>query len=1646
MIKKISLVIFFIIISIFIITTPTFAKTMTQEELGDYIDMQNPNANYVWIIGKYVFDSTYNGGKGLDTRDIMLAARSIEVDSDDGEPNQTEIYNKMRIIRLEKKISEDWQSHTWEFGKNYVGSGEQPESYDISYIGHEKVKEIVDTDKLLEEAQSKIQKNEFYGATFENRTLIYNIYDKNKKNSEIKDTGLVGTIRDILKNENVKLLTISYNNINYDFDSAEMKDEQESKAYNKLKELLAKVAGKENFEQVIQGDLVGKELTLTIKLDENIACSQNNKTEESYTIKFIYNAEASIGTEIPEEDKNNLQNSFNYTLENTYQIEGKDDSYKVTGNVKEQENVTGFGEHPSGFYFAYTITLNEGVDLTKVTVKIPKEDNADAGYNVATKDDFTGNQLTVLMEVKENESVKYRDIIIEIDGVPTKIRIDFNELTFLHVHKVSFKGITAYTLTVWDGDKITEDMFPKNVEPSDNYHEFAYWDNGDGTKFSEKTVTKDSGNIDIAAHWNIYSDKFISDVLQDLNKTEDSKSQDFSKEFVIEDYEENSGAVTITVIDPTTKLSRMNDTSIPGAIAYILLKDEIQEITLSVNGEEKTFTKNDGENQETLKAAVQEGAKDLYASIITEQFGGDKTDETVTLNDLTNNENCNSFTLKFNPEKVAKTVTLTKAPVENGISLASDLDVPTEYKFTFESDLSEVKNQSELENALNSTEVGTIYIGQDFSVDKSIEISRNVFINGGSHTLTSSENESVFTVGKSDKTINVTINNLKLKSQNNEGIIVKNAATLTAKEVDVSECKEAGFTVEVGGTFIGSQLTRTSEKYNNPLVKAHKKSGNKQAIVNVIDSEGNEATATTIETVEKYNKEEQQQGNAIGDKKQEKLGYDYVHYFNQSDIAKRWVKIVYIGDRAITHYPITFTRYYDREGTQTSSDIEPPENINYLTTYSNSLATFTVANWMDGITKYEKGNVPAPNSDTYYSAELVAKYNETTKEVKNEDELKEAVKVDSAYKVVIIKNEITLTNVLDIQKEGLMITGAEAGTTEIKGTIKGEIKVTANKVTFDHINIIGKKTVDETQDKPNVVTINGDNFYSNGVKYSAESLGEDNKYWNSILHYNGNDPTTIVYFGNFTGTNVEKMIEFVSEIDENTRIIGNNFEGANETQEFILIDKLKENAKVEIRQQTATFVGENEYGIRVEAPATATTATISLGEFWKKNTDKDVLKIAIDVTETEYDTSGYTFEAGNAFKDKIEIVYVKDGTESNTNPKGEEYNAKLKIGGVLVENPTVPEAATIKGLKLNGDTYSGIINQSENGKFYLPVTLTSNHFKDKVSTVKVTNPNGEESTYTYSSSSNNGIATVSNANTMELQLEAIKSSKITGNNGKVYKIELDTDGKELNDEEVKEYIINYSEVQTLEEKINTAAQNTLEATSLTVEKNNHINGYSEKFAYQYNTEDGLTYLKSDKDNVEEYTFSVKYAGVTDGSSKLSVVARKKIADEEDSGVYLNDWVYVHPLKTGRAIQEVTMLTDVMKDSKTSINAIDTVKLVKGKKHNYTVKLNGDKYTDWVKNNYLLTSKYTITQWGETVLVDVELDENDQYIKSIKTHQESSSNTFDVTFTDVNSTKIKEPTEFLAAQGKELKDEDIKKFYEDGRKWWEKHIYENAYKQ
>ena len=239
----------------------------------------------------------------------------------------------------------------------------------------------------------------------------------------------------------------------------------------------------------------------------------------------------------------------------------------------------------------------------------------------------------------------------------------------------------------------------------------------------------------------------------------------------------------------------------------------------------------------------------------------------------------------------------------------------------------------------------------------------------------------------------------------------------------------------------------------------------------------------------------------------------------------------------------------------------------------------------------------------------------------------------------------------------------------------------------------------------------------------------------------------------------------------------------------------------------------------------------------------------VDITKLGYET-GKAGQSGKKFQ-KLTVQSTGKDITADEKPRAQEvlkphYSNSVSATYIAAEMNILQS----NELSVTGNKVSGIISsKNEKGQYCIPVTLSSEHFEDDKSTVKVTNPNDVTTTYTYKSSNSAEIAPASAVNAMQLELEAIKSSNITGTNGKVYTIAVDVDGEETEyDEEV--YTIDYNEVKTLEEKINNAAENTKNANNVTVKKNNKINGYTEKVDYMYDNAKGLMYRKSrNGDNV-----------------------------------------------------------------------------------------------------------------------------------------------------------------------------------------------------
>ena len=197
-----------------------------------------------------------------------------------------------------------------------------------------------------------------------------------------------------------------------------------------------------------------------------------------------------------------------------------------------------------------------------------------------------------------------------------------------------------------------------------------------------------------------------------------------------------------------------------------------------------------------------------------------------------------------------------------------------------------------------------------------------------------------------------------------------------------------------------------------------------------------------------------------------------------------------------------------------------------------------------------------------------------------------------------------MKNKLVISKSELIITGSSSGTTEIKGTLKGIIEITGNKVIFDHIKIVGSNNV--VEENSHVITIKGTEFDSNQVQYNIESGNFD-----SILYYDVTDPDSALFYNTFNGdNNTSTYVKFNQEVDGNeeidssvksngTSITGNKIvDSENNAITFLEMKKVKENTVLNIRQIDQAFNNNNSKLLKLDAEPSNSNVTVNLSSIW----------------------------------------------------------------------------------------------------------------------------------------------------------------------------------------------------------------------------------------------------------------------------------------------------------------------------------------------------------------------------------------------------------------------------------------------------------------
>ena len=550
----------------------------------------------------------------------------------------------------------------------------------------------------------------------------------------------------------------------------------------------------------------------------------------------------------------------------------------LEGKIKEQKLKDGTFNEVDGYFVPVKIEF-PGKDIDGLekyshswTIILNTEKGETKEYT-PTQEEYNQGWVMVLFKIKNNgdKVIKYS---IDFDGtpkaegneehkgydfIPEEYSISYADLSFIESNEVKVNGKTENNVSIYEGEPIPLEVLNKLEEEQENsideelkpYRDVAYFTTSSGTKVDETTkITSDmivDGSLDLTTHWNLYATDFIGAVIEDLNsQDEESQSDDFHDKFIFEQDENNKNNIKIKIVDPAITLDTMNSTSIPGTIAYILLQDEIKDITLKIDeSNSKKFDKNGPvtislapeENEiSALKEKIQAEAKSLYGNILNEHFEN-KPDSEVTLSSLAASA-YPSFQLVIG--ETANTIT---------IANRDNSEVNKTYTFTFESTVAVVNTETEMKTALGNSKITDILVKTGFKLDDVNQDATN------SHTLkidltnanrpitiksydeknpvTISDDEKT-TEGETDTTPvievkngNVTFENIKIKGAT-RAITVDTGATVTAKNVTAVGSQDTAF--DVSGTFTGTNLqyktideSKDKESYHYPTICGHGK-------------------------------------------------------------------------------------------------------------------------------------------------------------------------------------------------------------------------------------------------------------------------------------------------------------------------------------------------------------------------------------------------------------------------------------------------------------------------------------------------------------------------------------------------------------------------------------------------------------------------------------------------------------------------------------------------------------------------------------------------------------------------------------------------------------------------------------------------------
>ncbi len=1290
----------------------------------------------------------------------------------------------------------------------------------------------------------------------------------------------------------------------------------------------------------------------------------------------------------------------------------------LSGTIKEQILTDGFETKDLDSYF-YTFTIKPEVVTEDVKVVITTGDSITKTFDY---DDFDEDKkvLTILQHISKEDKSSPKDLKIKIDSdgddkknyLESKeynIKYDDDNIDLVDLHTVTYKTDKETKSYVYDGEKLVKPANPtkaKDDKDDHQYNTFGHWNIDDETadsefKFDEqnKSETQITKDITLYPIWEIDVNQYITDAISHINGKESAKD---TFKFV----SESENKLVLDILNKTKKISEITDTAIASTIAHALASGEIDNIKVSLDSNEQEFTNSSNKSESEIKTQVESELKNFLDTVTTGN-NGDKT-----LDDLYQKWHAvdNGLAITITPKKdVAKLLGSDAESVTYNVGITEDLAIEFDAGSLTNPETQYVRTGDDIASlpTIEIPEKEKAYRTFDGWYDESNKVESLTDIHTDKkliahYTLNVDKfvEDVISDLNSDNTTYSNNFNNkfhLTQDTDNNNNIKI-NADAPNINLTELANTSIPGAIAYVLQKDEIEDITLTVGAHSKQYTIGYTDDSDKQ----FTDSSNRDLLDATGKTLKaEIVKSAKDAFDAELENQEENTTLDQLAYAKKSFSIK-------IGNK------IDSIKLVNSDETEISSD----EDKTYNFTFNSD---FVVVDQDDDLGVKDINTALSSDYNTIY---IDGDYN-----------LSDTLSIEKDVTINSIGDSESLVKLTAENKK--YVVDVKSGTVTIKnlkltGGTKSQLKVESGTVTVDNIDVSGIETEEFTTDEKE---------YNAGIIISGGTLNASNVK-NDSENY---DVPTIRVLRD--SKEEIKNIVTSKNMSSNDRYYPIARKHATNDEHGVLYDKCYYKDGHHAKFYTITFhdpIDRDKSG-----------AAISLVKFYHhgdKISNSEIQEFRTSLEEKhkeemdQYEFEGWHITETNG-DEKLGTIPTKRKVENFDN---ETLTGDAKYYAAYKKKPSAAISyQSANGLtEQNGEISGTLTEQNGDGKYIIPVTLTfaDNKFNNNT-TVNVIDPNNNSTSYSF-----NGSQTIS------LPLEAIKSSKITGERGKLYTINLDVDGEEET-YEPETYEIDYSDVTTLEEKINTASKNTQDANSLTITKDNKIKGGVENFTFKYDKAKDLTLYNDGKDDVE-YTF--KYNTV-DTSHKGPIIIQVRKAKEQSeckNGVCrakINDWEFGNFFtKVSKGYHEISLLQDVMKQTTADdINAIKKVQPVDGEEHTYNVTLNKDKLNNWLNNAYMSETVYGKedqtqekqedgTTENNNVVLKVVLDAEEKYLVSMETTQNFSvtatsgtqynDNKINVKFDNVNKTEIKSPIEFLSKSDKQLTVDDFKKFYEDCKKW------------